>query len=300
MHAAPGPAEVLGQWVFSVPWIVIVALALGLYWYGLRAARRNGFEHPRWRFWVYTAGVLLVAIAVLSPMAHYGRQLLWVDFTGFLLITMIAPPLILLGSPLTLAFRASSAAGRARLRRAYRGRLVTIVTFPVGSWLAFAVVTYLWQFSGWTDLAATNDVVRFVQQSSLLLVGLLFWLPGLAPDPVRWRMAYPLRALYIFVEMTHKGLFGAMFLGASTPFHEKFAANAPAWAPDPMTDQRMAIIILWIGGNMVFLAALVGIIARWLAYEQRNQRRTDRRIALAKEKARKKAAALEQVFTRPV
>src|SRR5438045_6998825 len=30
-------------------------------------------------------------------------------------------------------------------------------------------------------------------------------LPIFCADPLRWRMAYPLRALYVFVEMTHKG-----------------------------------------------------------------------------------------------
>lgn len=300
MESAPGPAEILGQWVLSVPWIGLLAAAIGAYAWGFRAARRAGFPHPAWRFAVYSLGLAAMALAVFSPVATYGRQLLWVDFTGFLLITMIAPPLILLGAPLTLAFRASGKAGRARLRRAYRSRAAVVVTFPVWTWLLFAVATYLWQFSSWTEVAARNDLARFAQQSSLLVVGLLFWLPGLAPDPLRWRMPYPLRALYIFVEMTHKALFGAMFLGMNTPFHEGFAADAPAWAPDPLADQRLAILILWIGGNMVFLLALTGIIARWLAYEQRNQRRTDLRLALQKEKARRKAAALEQVFTRPV
>jgi cytochrome c oxidase assembly factor CtaG len=100
--------------------------------------------------------------------------------------------------------------------------------------------------------------------------------------------------------MTHKGLFGGMFLSLNTAIHHGFAGRAPSWAPDPMTDQRTAILILWIGGNLVFLVALVAMVFKWVAYEQRNQRRTDRRLALQREAARKRKAALEQVFTRPV
>jgi hypothetical protein len=100
--------------------------------------------------------------------------------------------------------------------------------------------------------------------------------------------------------MTHKCLFGGMFLSMNTPFHEQFAANAPAWAPSAMTDQRIAILILWIGGNLVFVAGLIGLVARWISYEQRNQRRVDMRLARQQEHARRKAEALERVFTRPV
>ncbi|HMO96933.1 MAG TPA: cytochrome c oxidase assembly protein, partial [Tepidiformaceae bacterium] len=141
------------------------------------------------------------------------------NFTGFLVLTMIAPALILLGAPLTLAFRTASAPRRASLRRIYRSRLAAMITFPVFTWLLFAVVTYIWQFTALTDRAVENAFLRDAQQASSLAVGLLFWLPALAADPLRWRLAYPLRALYVFVEMTHKGLFGGMFLSMNNAMH---------------------------------------------------------------------------------
>ncbi len=113
-------------------------------------------------------------------------------------------------------------------------------------------------------------------------------------------MPYPLRSLYVFVEMTHKGLFGGMFLSMTTAMHSDFAAGAPGWAPNALTDQRISILILWIGGNMIFLVALIGLVLKWVAYERRNQHRTDRRLALQREAARKRRAALDQVFTRGV
>ena len=136
-------------------------------------------------------GLALVFVATQSPLEHYGNQLLWADFGGMLLLTMIAPPLILLGSPLTLAFRASGPRGRARLRRLYRGRTARIVAMPIVSWLLFAVVTYAWQFMGITEDAAANVFVRDVQQLSLFAVSLLFWWPALCADPVAWRMNHP-------------------------------------------------------------------------------------------------------------
>jgi putative copper resistance protein D len=297
---APSLGEVLGKWSFDVPWIAAAAMAIAWYARAFLQARRLGSRHSSARLALFCSGVVLALVAVVSPLEHYGNQLLWVNFTGFLFLTMIAPALILLGAPLTLAFRVASPPGRKNLRGLYRHRVVAMFTFPVFTWLLFAVVTYLWQFTGLADQAAEHVFVRDLQQLTSFAVGLLFWLPAIASDPLRWRLAYPLRALYVFVEMTHKGLFGGMFLSMNTAMHAGFAANIPAWGPDAMTDQRIAILILWIGGNLVFIVGLVAIILGWMRYEQRNQRRVDWRLRLQREASERKRRALDQVFTKGV
>lgn len=301
-EAAPPFAEVMGHFAWDVPWIAGLVLAGALYLRAYLHLRRTKprVPHSLWRTACFIAGLAVVAVAVLSPLEYWGNHLLWANFTGFLAITMIAPPLLLLGSPLTLAFRVSDRPMRARLRAFYRGPVMSALTFPVVSWLLFAVATYLWQFTTWTDDAASNVFVRDIQQLSLLAVGLLFWLPALCADPVRWRIPYPLRGLYVFVEMTHKGLFGGMFLSMASAIHPGFAAGLPAWGPSAMTDQRVAILLLWIGGNLIFLIALIGIIARWVGYEARTTARTDRRLEKARAEKRRRSAAIESVFRRSV
>ena len=300
-ETAPGFAEVMGQFAFDAPWYGLLLLVAAFYavaWLRVRADRPR--VPPGWRrMGAFMLGLALIFVATQSPLEHYGNQLLWADFGGMLLLTMIAPPLLLLGSPLTLAFRVSGPRGRARLRRLYHGRTTRIIAMPIVSWLAFAVVTYAWQFTGLTEEAAANVFVRDVQQISLLAVSLLFWWPALCADPVAWRMSHPLRVLYVAVEMTHKALFGAMFLSLNTPVHETFAANLPAWAPSAMTDQGLAILVLWVGGSLVFLVALVAIAISWIRYEARQSHRIDRRLEAEREARRERARALDGVFERP-
>jgi len=301
-ESAPGIGELLSHFSWDLPWIAGLALVAWLYLRAFRRLSRSNprIPHPAWKAASFISGIVVVAAAVLSPLEHWGNQLLWANFTGFLAITMLAPPLLLLGSPLTLAFRVSNPQGRGRLRQFYRGRVMAALTFPVVSWLLFAVATYLWQFTTLTDDAAANVFIRDAQQLSLLAVGLLFWMPALCTDPVRWRIPYPLRALYVFVEMTHKGLFGGMFLSMASAIHPGFAVGLPAWGPSAMTDQRMAILILWIGGNLIFLVALIGIIVRWVRYESRATARTDLQLEKARAAKRRHRAAIESVFHRPV
>ncbi len=288
---------ILAGWSLDPFWLPLAAIALVAY---ARAFRAAAGRHPAWRLATFTAGLLLILVAVVTPLEHLGNQALWVNFTGFLLLTMVAPPLILLGAPLTLAYRALGPRGRSRLRRACRARLTRFITFPVLTWLLFAVVTYIWQFTSLTDRAAVSPPLRDLQQATLLLVGLLFWAPALAVDPLPWRLPYPLRALYVFVEMTHKALFGGMFLSMNTAMHAGFASRAPSWAPDPLADQRIGIMILWLGGNLLFVAALAAVVIGWVRYEQRNQRRIDRRLELQRRAERQRRAALEAVFQRPL
>ena len=302
MDQAPTTAEVLSSFSFDLIWGLVLLAVAAAYITGVRrlAATDPRVAHSRWRTASFLCGLLLIGLAVMSPLHTFGDELLWVNFSGFLVLTMIAPPLLALGAPLTLAFRVATPRGRRRLRRGYRSRLAGFFTFPINAWFLFAALTYIWQFSHLTEVAARNSAVRDLQQSSLLLVGICFWYEALAVDPVKWRMALPMRALFVGVEMVHKGLFGGMFLSLSSPFHEEFVANAPSWAPSPMMDQRMAILILWIGGNIIFLAAIVCLIAAWLRYEDRHQYRVDRRLRLEREAQRRRHAAIDQVFNRGV
>jgi putative membrane protein len=297
---APGVTEILRHFSFDLPWLAALLLCATFYLRADKASRRTNprVPHPRWRTASFLAGLLFVALATLTPLEHYGNQFIWVNFAGFLVLTMVAAPLILLGSPLTLAFRVASMPRRKMLRNLYRSAPVRFITFPVIAWLLFAVVTYLWQFSTLTELAAQNPLIRDLQQVTLLLVSLTFWLPALASDPTAIRLAYPLRVLYVFLEMTHKGLFGGMFLSLREPFHDWFVANLPAWGPDPMLDQRMGILILWIGGNIIFLLALILLILGWIRYEGRHTIRTDIRLRKQREAEARRKAALKQVFTR--
>ena len=291
---------VLSHFSWDLPWLA--GLIIPAAWYARAFLKAHALtqrrRHDLRRAAFFFTGLLLVGVSVLSPLEYYGNQVLWLNFAGFLLLTMIAAPLIVLGSPLTLAFRVSDKRGRARLRRFSRSELIRRLTFPPVAWLLFAVVTFLWQLTRLTDIAAQDVFVRDAQQLSLLFVALLFWTPALCADPLRWRMPYPLRALYVFVEMTHKALFGAMFLSVDRPLHHYFAAHLPEWAPSPVLDQRVAIGTLWVGGNLIFLSVLVGLIIGWMRYDARSTHRIDRRLAIKRDAARRRQVALDQVFGR--
>ena len=281
---------------------VLAAGAAAAYAAAWRRARRDGRRRrlERWRAWSFGAGVAVLAAAWLSPLAGLDRVLLSASFGSMFLVSTLAPALLLLGQPLTLAYRASGPRARRHLRRLTRSAPLRLVTFPVVAWLLYAWITYAWQFSSLTDWAMRNYGVWLAQQLSLLAAGAAFWWPGLCSDPPPWRMGYTLRVFYVFVEMTHKGLFGAMFLAAQEPFHPSVATRLPNWAPAALTDQRLGILLVSVGGSLVFFFAIVGIVREWMAYDARYSRRLDARLARQREAEQRRRAALEQIFRRPI
>jgi putative copper resistance protein D len=293
----------LSHWRFDPFWIVLLIVAAWWYISALRKleATNPRVPHPRWKMWSFIGGLVLIAIATMSPMQHYGNVFLFMTFVGFIVISMVAPIFLLLASPLTLAFRTTDTQrGRARLRWLYRNPISTVLTYPLFSWLAFAVVTYVWQFSKLTEIAARNGAVRDIELLTMLFIGILFYFPALCADPVRWRMNFPLRIFYVFVEVTHKALFGGMFTSMSSVFHPSMAKAMPNWGPDPLFDQRIGVLIVSAVGNAIFITVIAFLVARWVPYETRVSARTDKRLEKERAAAERKQAALEQVFRRTV
>ena len=115
MDEAPDLTEVLSHFSVDLPWLAVLLVMSGWYCWAYRKTARAGHPHPRRRLVSFVAGVSAIAVTVFTPITYFSEQLLWVNFSGFLLLTMIAAPLLVLSAPLTLAFRVATPAGRGRL-----------------------------------------------------------------------------------------------------------------------------------------------------------------------------------------
>ena len=85
--------------------LVIASVA---YVVGIRRSRRtSGLAWPAWHTICFFSGIALLASVYLGPMAAWQHTFFWVHMTQHLVVTMAAAPLLVLGEPITLAFRAS-------------------------------------------------------------------------------------------------------------------------------------------------------------------------------------------------
>ena len=193
------------------------------------------------------------------------------------LIVLVAAPLIALGAPVTLLLRLASPATRRRwLLPALHSRVLRAVAFPVVGWVVFAVAMWATHFSGLFDAALEDPLVHDLEHGLFLGSALLFWWPAVGLDPAPWRMGHPARIAYVFLQMTQNTFLAVVLLNAATVLYPHYGSLGSPYGVDALADQRLAAGVMWIAGDLIFLAAIMILVAGWMRADTRSLARMDR------------------------
>jgi putative copper resistance protein D len=225
------------------------------------------------------AGLATIGLALTSPIEAYEGVLFSVHMVQHMLLELLAAPLLLAGGPITLALRVASPTHRHRLLAVLRSRVVHVVSFPVVAWVVFAAVNWGWHFSAAYDVALENEAVHYFQHATFLAAALLFWWPAIGADPSPWRLPHPVRLLYLFLAMPQNSFLGVALMSAKEVLYPHYVTNARAWGLSPLEDQQLGGVIMWVVGDVAFLAGMAVVVALWVRHEERRTRRIDARLA---------------------
>jgi cytochrome c oxidase assembly factor CtaG len=268
---------VLGAWTFD-PTVVTALLATGaLYLRGLRRVRRPDRKLAN-RAACFLGGLVVLWVALQSPVDAYADMRLSVHMVQHLLLTMVAAPLLVLGAPVTLALRASTPAFRRRwLLPPLRSRPVRLLSAAPLAWAQFALVLWASHFSPLYEAAVRNDGVHALEHLLYVASAVLFWSPVVGIDPSPRRLSHPARLLYLFLAMPQASFLGLAMWGASRVLYPAYQA---ALGPAALDDQRLAGTIMGSAGMLVMVPALGLVLLDWLAREEREAARTDARLSV--------------------
>jgi cytochrome c oxidase assembly factor CtaG len=251
-------------------------------WLWTLAVRRVNAAHPdnpvpRRRSVFFLGGLLTIAIALQSGIERYDTTLFSIHMVQHVLLTLVAAPLIALGAPVTLLLRVATPAGRKRwILPVLHSRVLRVLSFPVVAWVALAAVMWGTHFSALFDIALENRSVHDLEHVLYLAAGLLFWWPAVGLDPSPWRMNHPVRALYVFLQMPQNTLLAVIILNAAAPLYQHYATLVRPWGPTALLDQQYAAGIMWLSGDLLFIAAMAAIMAGWMRHEERQTARAER------------------------
>ncbi len=243
-----------------------------------RRLRQQGsrLRWPRHRTALFITGLAVIFVALQGPVDYYADRLFSVHMGQHLALQLIAPPLLLLGAPITLLLRADPRWLRRRsLLRILRSRPVKLVAHPLTAWLLFVAATVGIHFSSLYEVALTNNWVHKGEHLLYLFTALLFWWPTIGTDPSPVRLSSPARLLYLFLAMPVMALVGVAIADAPRPLYEYYAILPSPYGPEALADQGRAGTLMWECGTFTIVPAMATILLRWLARDERDQSRLD-------------------------
>jgi cytochrome c oxidase assembly factor CtaG len=240
-----------------------------------RSGRGPGW--PRRRTASFFAGLVLVWIVVLGPVGAFDDTFFWAHMVQHIVLMMLAAPLLLLGSPVLLALRASSRRTRHTLLvPLLRSRTVMTLTHPVVSWVLFATVLMGTHFSPFYEYSLRHPLVHDLVEHPLYLgVALLYYYPLLPGNPSAQRIAPAFRALSLFLMMLPETMTGFFIYSSNYLLYPFYGTVHRPFGPDALTDQQLAGALMWSGSMLIDSVWVTMAVLEWLKSEERRAHRMD-------------------------
>ncbi len=205
-----------------------------------------------------------------------------------LLLLSLVPPLLLLGAPVTLLLRASSAeTRRRRILPILRSGPVKVISNPIVAWMLFAAAMVATHFSPLYEQALEHPWVHSLEHVIYLTAGLLFWWPVVGLDPSPWRLSHPVRLLYVFLAGPVNTFTALAIYSAGTVLYPHYAQVPRSWGPSPLTDQHWGGALMWIVGDMMLLVAVILVALDWMRHDAMEAARIDARLDAEAARAQK-------------
>ena len=222
-----------------------------------------------------------------GPPAAYGRVLFSGHMIGHLAISMLVPPLLVLGAPITLALRTlparpdGSRGAREWLLGAVHSRPLQVAGFAPVAAALFAGSLVAFYYTDLFGLALRTHLGHQLMLTHFLLAGYLFAWVLIGIDPGPRRPAHPLRLILLLATAAFHAFFAVTLMSASTVLQaDYFGALGRDWGTSLLADQRLGGGIAWALGELPTLALMIILVAQWARQDDRDSRRQDRAAAL--------------------
>jgi cytochrome c oxidase assembly factor CtaG len=265
-HGAPGSLE-------SVLLTVIIILAASVYLRGWLQLRASSFSIINsWHAFSFVVGLLLIWVAIASPVAALDHELLTVHMLKHLLLMTLAPPLIWLGEPVGPLLHGLP---QRFVQRVLAPAFQLLPVHRIGSalrqrefcWLAAAAALVGWHIPAVFTFTMQSAAWHFVEQSSFLASGLLFWWPVVQPWPCVPKSDLSM-ILYLFFATLPCDILSGFLVFCDRVVYPVYLSSSYLFGFTPLGDQQCAAALMWTCVTLVYLVAGAILAMRLLSPEK--------------------------------
>jgi putative membrane protein len=196
----------------------------------------------------FAAGLLVLLLALESPIDVGGdRYLFSLHMLQHLLLSMVVPPLVLLGLPTPTLTLPQGGRGSRWLNR-FR-------IHPVLASLIFNGVLVTWHLPFLYQATLTNEGIHVLEHLSFLATGILFWRPIIAPAEARHGLTPIGKLGYLGFAGIPPTILGIAFILSPSVLYPFYAAAPRVSGLGPLEDQQLAGLAMFGLGNLIYFGA---------------------------------------------
>ncbi|HEX6307403.1 MAG TPA: cytochrome c oxidase assembly protein [Longimicrobiales bacterium] len=211
----------------------------------------------------FVGGTVLLFLSLNGPLHDLSDNFLFsAHMVQHLVITLIVPPLWLLGLP---PWSLQRALGRPVLRAAAR-----VLTGPLVAFAVYNLVFIGWHFPSLYNWALVNHDAHILQHMMFIAAATLMWWPVVDPVPELVRLQTPVRLLYMAALSIPMSIVSAIITFAEQAMYPWYEAAPRVFESlSAVDDQQLGGVIMWVPGMLVFWIALTIVFFRWSSREDR-------------------------------
>jgi cytochrome c oxidase assembly factor CtaG len=263
---------------------LIVAAAL----YAKRASTLSarGRPVPLWRQVCFASGLLVIAVALVSPIGDIAEELVIAHMTEHLLLGDIGSLLLVLGltGPLLQPILAIRIFDRLR-----------ILAHPAVAFPLWAINLFFWHIPPLYDAAYGTAPIHALEHTAFIFFGCMMWMPVFGPLPKpRWFTA-GWKVGYIVAVRFTGAVLGNVLMWSGTVLYTIYAPGERHWGIAPLADQSTAGVIMMVEGTFLALGLLAWVFFEAAREGIEKQRLLDlareRGVALDEQRAQRAVAA---------
>jgi cytochrome c oxidase assembly factor CtaG len=249
--------------------IAVVVVVVGIaYWY-LRGDWHLAARGRRWP-WYRTAsfllGLVLIDLALQSPVATFTADYFQAHIAQHLLLMVGAPPLLALGAPSTMLLQSSSRWVKTKWLAVLRSWPFRVLTFPPIVWALYFGAMFVFFLTPLIGFAMGHMDLMDAANIVFLFGGCLYWWPIVGTDPVvHWRMGYGAKLGNLGIGIPFEAFLGIALMQDHTTV-------APIYT---LASTHAGGALLWIATELSTFFGVVPVFMQWLRSDLRAAARAD-------------------------
>ena len=246
-------------------WLVLGAIGAGYWYLSTRGGSRQHaiLTYPRaWEKAAFYTGLVLLVVVSNWPMHDVAESsLYWVHMTNHLVMTLVAPPLMLLGLNRQISDRIFG-----------QHLVLPWLRYLARPGAAFAIFNLGMIASHWPDavaLSLRNELAHFLIHAFLFVSAILMWIPVVSRSSLVPPLRPPMRMVYLFLNSILPTIPASFLTFSHVPIYPAYGDAALAFGLTAVEDQTIAGLIMKVGGTLLLWAVIAITWFKWANDEKR-------------------------------